>query len=279
MVEDGPESSEIERVFILSGGTISLECAYSASMNRGTVLLSIFLALPIASSAQQPTFAVATIRPSSADVKFEHDGATEVQGNTLSMRDVTVDSCIKWAYGVQNSQIAGPGWMDSDRFDITAKSDGPATQTEMKHLLQGLLAERFGLVFHHEQREMKALVLSVVSSGAKLKPAAAPDAPPSHQNSANGTIARSMSISEWANFIAGPLQMPVLDQTGLAGKYDFSIDFTPYLESGNNMSASRPDSTALIKIVMHDQLGLNIEGRKANVDVIVIDYVTKPSAN
>lgn len=88
-----------------------------------------------------------------------------------------------------------------------------------------------------------------------------------------------MSIREWANFIAGPLQMPVIDETGLTGKYDFSIDFTPYLESGNNMSANRPDTTALIKIVMHDQLGLNIEGRRANVDVMVIDHVTKPSAN
>ena len=229
--------------------------------------------------AQQPTFAVATIHPSAEDVKFEHDGATEIHGDILTMRDVTVDSCIKWAYGVQNSQIAGPGWMDSDRFDITAKSNGPATEDQMKRLLQGLLTERFGLTFHHEQREMKALVLSVASSGAKLKPAAAPDAPPYHQNSANGTIARSMSIREWANFIAGPLQMPVVDQTGLTGKYDFAIDFTPYLESGNNMSASRPDSTALIKIVMHDQLGLDINGRKSTIDVMVIDQVQKPSAN
>ena len=231
-------------------------------------------------SAQQPTFAVATIRPSTTDVKFEHDGAIEFHGDTLNMHDVTVDSCVKWAYGVQNSQIAGPGWMDSDRFDITAKSDGPAREDQMKQMLQSLLVERFGLAFHHEQREMKALVLNVVSSGAKLKPAAAPDAPPFHQNSANGTIARSMSIAEWADFIAGPLQMPVLDQTGLTGKYDFAIDFTPYLpDPGKSMSDARPDATALIKIVMHDQMGLNIEGRKADVDVMVIEHVTKPSAN
>jgi len=230
--------------------------------------------------AQQSTFAVATIHPSSGDVKFEHDGATEVTGDMLRMRDVTVDSCIKWAYGVQNSQIDGPGWLDSDRLDITAKSDGPATEAAMKSMLQALLAQRFHLAFHHEQREMKALVLTVASSGSKLKPAAAPDAPPYRQNSANGTIAKSMPIREWANFIAGPLQMPVVDQTGLTGKYDFAIDFTPYLpEPGKNMSDSRPDATALIKIVMHDQLGLDINGRKAQVDVMVVDHIEKPSAN
>jgi uncharacterized protein (TIGR03435 family) len=235
--------------------------------------------LPLNSLAQQPSFAVATIHPSAADVKFEHDGSIEVSGDTLLMKDVMVQSCIKWAYDVQDSQISGPGWVESDRFDITAKSDGPAGEAAMKKMLQALLADRFGLTFHHEQREMKALVLSVASSGSKLKPAAAPDQPPFRQNSANGSIAKSMPIREWANFIAQPLQMPVVDETGLTGKYDFSIDFTPYLESGNNMNVSRPDTTALIKVVMHDQLGLNIDGRKANVDVMVIDSVEKPSAN
>lgn len=243
--------------------------------------LSLILAMSAASVAhsQKPSFAVATIRPSASSVQFEHDGATEIHGDILNMRDVTIDSCIKWAYGVQNSQIVGPEWLDSDRFDITAKSDGPAREDQMKTMLQSLLVERFGLTFHHERREMKALVLSIAGSGAKLKPAAAPDAPPFHQNSANGTIAKSMSMDEFANFIAGPLQMPVINETGLTGKYDFAIDFTPYLDSGNNMSANRPDTTALIKIVMHDQLGLNIEGRKTNVDVMVIDHAAKPSAN
>ena len=248
--------------------------AVAASLLSGSPgLLSV-------ASAQTSSFAVATIHPSAADVKFEHDGSTEVTGDMLRMRDVTVDSCIKWAYDVQNSQIAGPAWMDSDRFDITAKTESPAGIDEMKTRLKALLADRFHLTFHHEQREMKALVLTVIGSGTKLKPAVAPDAPPFRENSANGTIAKSMPIREWANFIAGPLQLPVVDQTGLTGKYDFAIDFTPYLpDPGKSMSDTRPDGTALIKIVMHDQLGLNIDGRRAKVDVMVIDSVVKPSAN
>ena len=230
--------------------------------------------------SQQSPFAVATIRPSAAEVKFEHDGSIEVFGDTLRMKDVMVQSCIKWAYDVQDSQVAGPGWIDSDRFDITAKSDRPANEDEMKRMLQGLLAERFGLAFHREQREMKALVLSVASGGAKLKPAAAPDDLPYHQNSANGTIAKSMPIREWANFIAGPLQMPVVDETGLTGKYDFVIDFTGYIpEPGKNMDVRRPDATAILKAVLQDQLGLKLEGSRAKVEVMVIDRIEKPSAN
>jgi uncharacterized protein (TIGR03435 family) len=127
---------------------------------------------------------------------------------------------------------------------------------------------------------MKALVLTVASGGAKVKPAAAPDEPPYHQNSANGTIARSMPIHEFADFISGPLQMPVVDETGLTGKYDFAIDFTPYLpEPGKNMDATRPDATAILKAVMQDELGLKIGARRVQVNVMVIDHVVKPSAN
>jgi uncharacterized protein (TIGR03435 family) len=191
-----------------------------------------------------------------------------------------VQSCIKWAYDVQDSQIAGPGWMGSDRFDITAKSDKPANEAAMKQMLQGLLAERFGLSFHRERREMKALILTVASSGAKLKPAAAPDGVPYRQNSANGSVAKSMPIREWANFIAGPLQMPLVDETGLTGKYDFAIDFTGYIpEPGKNMDVARPDATGILKAVLHDQLGLNIGAGKTQVEVMVIDRVEKPSAN
>jgi uncharacterized protein (TIGR03435 family) len=89
-----------------------------------------------------------------------------------------------------------------------------------------------------------------------------------------------MPIGEWANFIAGPLQMPVIDETGLTGKYDFAIDFTSYLpEPGKNMDAARPDATAILKAVLQDELGLKLEGRRAQVDVMVIDSIERPSAN
>ena len=252
-----------------------------APKRRGAwLLLACCAAISVAAQAQQPSFAVATIRPSSGSIQFEHDGKTETSPGTLRMRDVTVHTCIKWAYGVQDSQISGPAWLDSDHFDITAKADAPATDEQMKQMLQTLLADRFKLNFHHQNKELKAFVLTVAKSGLKLTPAASPEGMPFRQNSANGTVAKSMSIREFGDFISGPLQMPVVDETGLTGKYDFAIDFTPYLPApSKNMDGTKPDTTSILMAALQDELGLKLEARKTQVDVVVIDHVEKPSAN
>lgn len=242
----------------------------------------LLLACPAAFSAvsaQQPTFAVASIHPSSGEVKFEHDGNTETTPGTVRMQDVSVETCIKWAYGVQYSQISGPAWIDSDKFDITAKADSPATEDQMKVMMQALLTDRFKLSFHRQDKELKAFVLTVAKGGAKVHPAAAPDAKPFHQNSANGSVVKSMTIREWGDYISGPLQMPVVDETGLPGKYDFVIDFTPYLPDAKNMGPDRPDTTSILMAAMEGELGIKMKTRKTPVDIMVIDHVDKPSAN
>jgi uncharacterized protein (TIGR03435 family) len=231
-------------------------------------------------AAQKPAFEVATIKPSKESVKFEHDGKTTFSGDTLVMQDVSVNTCIKLAYHVQDRQIAGPDWLTSDHFDVTAKSDSPVDEDTMKQMLQTLLADRFALRFHREPREMKAIILTAASGGAKLKPAAAPDAKPFRENTANSTIAKSMPIGEFADFISGPLEIPIVDRTGLTGKYDFVLDFTPYLpDPGKNMDGTRPDTTAILKAALNDELGLKMTAEKAPIDVLVVDHVEKPSEN
>ncbi len=244
------------------------------------VFLSLLVAQPFFAAAQKPTFEVATIRPSRESVKFEHDGKTEFLGDTLRMQDVTVFTCIKLAYHVQDRQIAGPGWLQSDHFDITAKTDGPTDEDTMKRMLQSLLADRFGLIFHREPRVMNVIVLTVAKGGPRLTPTAAPDTKPFRENSANGTIAKSMPIGEFADFLSGPLEMPVVDQTGLTGKYDFALDFTPYLpDPAKNMDGTRPDTTSILKAALSDELGVKMAAGKAPIDVLVIDRVEKPSQN
>ena len=240
-------------------------------------VVCIILALP--AFTQQATFAVASIHPSTAEVKFEHDGSTETTPGTLRMQDVSVETCIKWAYGVQESQIAGPAWIDSDKFDVTAKTDGPTTDDQMRRMMQALLADRFKLSFHHQEKELKAFVLTAAKGGAKVTPAAAPDAKPFRQNSANGSVVKSMTIQQFGDFISQPLHMPVVDQTGLVGKYDFVLDFTPYLPDAHNMGPDRPDSTSILMAALQGELGIKMEARKTPVDVMVIDHVEKPSAN
>src|SRR5271163_197202 len=109
-----------------------------AGIVRGFVVLTGAALGCLTASAQ--AFAVASIRPSAAEVKFEHDGKTETTPGNLRMQDVTVSTCIKWAYGVQDSQISGPEWLQSQHYDIVAKADGPVAADQMKVMLRTLLA-------------------------------------------------------------------------------------------------------------------------------------------
>ena len=106
--------------------------------------------MTVGSAGAQMTFAVASIRPSSESVKFERDGKTDITPVTLRMRDVTIQTCIKWAYGVQRAQIVGPDDLEQTHYDIGAKSDEPVKPEQMKLMMPALLAERFKLKFHRE---------------------------------------------------------------------------------------------------------------------------------
>ncbi|HEX9201871.1 MAG TPA: TIGR03435 family protein [Acidobacteriaceae bacterium] len=246
-----------------------------ARLPVGLVLVAGMLS-GVRATAQQPAFAVATIRLSAGPVPFEHDGKTEISPAMLRMRDVTVNTCLKWAYGIQDSQISGPDWLRSEHLDIVAKSDGPVGGDQMKLMMQALLADRFKLSFHRQERELKAFALTVAKGGAKLHEAASEEKP-SMQNSAVGTVAKATTMQQLANLLAGPLQSPVTDETGLNGKYDFAIDFTNYLPE--DMKTMRPDATSVLLTALQGEIGLKLESRKVVVEVLVVDHVEKPSEN
>ncbi len=230
-------------------------------------------------SAAPPAFSVASIHPSAASVQFEHDGKTETTPGTVTMRDVLVSTCIKWAYGVQDSQISGPEWIGTERYDILAKADGPATDEQMKLMMQALLKERFGLSFHRQAKDLSSYVLTVAKGGHKLKEAAA-DEKMSRTNTAISTVAKAISMREFADFLAGPLKMPVVDATGLTGRYDFVLDFTRYIPGGEQaMKVSYDDTNGIVIAALLGELGLKVESKKESVEVLVIDNVHRPSDN
>ena len=224
----------------------------------------------------QSAFDVAVIRPSSGEVKFEHDGKTVVSYGTLRMHDVTVSTCIQWAYGITRPQIAGPDAIRTVHYDITAKTDPGATKEQMQAMMRTLLSDRFKVAFHVEKRELKVFTMTVAKGGIKMKPSA-PGVEMSHENSATGMVAHSISMQELADYLADPLGAPLTDGTGLTGRYDFVIDFTPYV----NMEQSdvRPDPVSVLKSALKGDLGLDLVQGKAVVDVTVVDHVEAPSAN
>jgi uncharacterized protein (TIGR03435 family) len=156
------------------------------------------------------------------------------------------------AYDVKAYQVSGPVWLDTERYDIVAKVPPGATKEQVRVMWQSLLAERFGLKLHHESKEFKVEDLVVATGGHKLKESVVddPDAegPPKMDKNGDLTgpglvwiikpgpngqtvhgVARAQPLSKLTVTIGGQIHRPVLDKTGLTGKYDFTLDFTPDL--------------------------------------------------
>jgi uncharacterized protein (TIGR03435 family) len=250
-------------------GRITRRAAVSALI----LLSTVGVAKP---ALAQTSFDVAVIRPSSGQVKFERNGKTEVAYGTLRMHDVTVSTCIQWAYGTTRALVTGPDSLKDVHYDITAKTDPHATKEQMQLMLRTLLSERFKLAFHVEKKEMRVYTLTVAKSGIKMRPSA-PGVEMHHENSATGMVAQSITMRELADYLSDPLDAPLTDGTGLPGRYDFTIDFTPYV----NMEQSdvRPDAVSVLKSALKGDLGLDLVQGKAVVDVMVVDHVEAPSSN
>jgi uncharacterized protein (TIGR03435 family) len=235
----------------------------------------VFNLFAMAATAQE-SFDVAVIRPSSAEVKFERNGETKLAYGTLTMRDVTVSTCIQFAYGTQQPLISGPPSLKSTHYDITAKTAPEASNEQVRFMMRTLLRERFRLAFHTEKKEMHVYTLVVAKSGIKMQ-AAAPDGESFHQNSAIGMVGKSMSMREFAEYMSDAIGAPLTDGTELPGRYDFKIDFTPYVDMEHN--DVRPDPIAVSRAALKGELGLDVVPRKEVVDITVVDHVDPPTAN
>ena len=141
--------------------------------------------------------------------------------------------------------------------------------------MRALLTERFQLAFHTERKELRSFALAIAKGGPKLK-RATPDEVPYRQNSRMGTVARATTTQEFADFLSGPVEKPVVDKTGLTGRWDFAFDFTNYM---TDEPKGLDDFLQVLNMTLQGELGLKLEPEKDVVDVMVIDHVSKASAN
>ncbi|HEV2446776.1 MAG TPA: TIGR03435 family protein [Candidatus Sulfopaludibacter sp.] len=240
------------------------------------------------------------------------------------------------AYDVKNFQIVGPPWLDSERFDITATMPPETTKEQFRVMLQNLLAERFKLAVHHETKELPMYALTVAKSGPKLQEAKEtpppadgdvlpPPPPGGPKMGADGFpelppgilgrpgmfnimmpgrarfVARQQTMQDLAQRLTGQLNRPVADETGLTGKYDFTLTFQPTEgmmgpmgalpvappppggAAGGAPASMAPEGAELppdIFRAVQSQLGLRLDAKKGSVDVIVIDHMEKaPTEN
>jgi uncharacterized protein (TIGR03435 family) len=212
---------------------------------------------------------------------------------------------IRMAFKFDSFQISGePGWANTTRFDVQAKADSSVDQVlaklsndqarqEKLHMLQMLLVDRFNLKVHEETKEGQTFALTVMKSGPKFHetkpdtpdPTEAKDHPdqkmPSLYQSGDGRrgyefIAHGATMKSLAQALEGQFQTSVSDETGLTGKYDFTLQY-----HGATTDDSTDDDTVWPPLLtaIQDQLGLKLKATKAPVKILVIDHIDKPSEN
>jgi uncharacterized protein (TIGR03435 family) len=227
-----------------------------------------------------PGWEVVTVKPSDPDDKFD---VMSTRGRHIVIRNNTVQSMLRLAYGVQKSQIVGaPEWAKTARFDADGVPDvaGEPNMKQFQTMVQKLLAERFGLKAHHERRDMPVYALQVAKDGPKMAPSKSdPNALPDNEGmGGNGRQIRkytNVSMADLAMMLQFNLDRPVVDQTGVKGRYDFRMQWTV----ADAPPTTDTDAPPGLFTAIQEQIGLKLKPAKAPVDVLVIDHVEQPSAN
>ena len=237
-----------------------------------------------------PSFEVATIKPSKTD---QPGRFFRFRGRHFTTTNTSLNDLISYSYKIHNDQIIGaPGWAGTEKYDIDAEPDGEGMPNDQqwKDMMQKLLAERFALTSHHDKKELPVYVLSVARSGPKLDKS---DAGPngrfgwSFQGRIGGDMTFSdASMTDFATLMQrNVLDRPVVDQTGLAGRYDFNLNWTPDDSQFQGMGAKPSPPTDSgntppnLYTAIQEQIGLKLDATRALAEVLVIDHVEKPSEN
>jgi len=236
-----------------------------------------------------PTFEVATIKPSKPD---EQGKAFLVRDNRFKTINVTLSEMMSFAYGVHAKQVIGaPAWMTTDKFDIDAKPDGEGAPNDKqwKGMLQKLIVDRYKLTFHRDKKELSVYVLSVAKTGQKMtKSQGDPNGLPGlfFRGRPGDLHVTNANMADFAGLMQeAVLDRPVLDQTGITGRWDFNLNWTPDDSQFSGMGAKIPPPTdgasqpPALYTAIQEQIGLKLDATKAPAEVMVIDHVEKPSEN
>jgi len=276
------------------------------TMTTLTKVLAVVAATAVGLQAQAPetrqAFDVASIKREtgvSSGVTFAARA-----GGTLTVINNPLTNVIDNAYGIRRYQlIGGPDWINSDRYNIQAKATGDATRAEMMAMLQSLLEDRFKLTVHRETRELPIYVLTVAKGGIKLQPAReggcvnvdpryprrpAPGEKPTPSCGNNNITASTWNASaidmaSAAAALVGVLGRNVIDRTGITGKYDIHVQWTPDqapagVDNAGQANALASESAAPpLVTVLEQDLGLKLESTRGPIDVLIIDRVERPS--
>ena len=232
-----------------------------------------------------PGFEVASIKPTPPDTQGR---LYTVKGRQFLTINTSVANLITFAYGVHERQIInGPEWTTKDHYDVTGVPDvdGAPNSRQMRSMIQKLLADRFKLTFHRDKQELPVYALMVAKNGPKLtKSAGDPNGLPSLLFRGLGLLpAQNATMTDFANVMqSAVMDRPVVNQTGIEGRYDFTLNWTPDDSQFRSMGARVPpppenQTVPGLFTAIQEQLGLRLEPTRAAAEVLVIDKVEKPT--
>jgi uncharacterized protein (TIGR03435 family) len=278
---------------------------------RQTDMRLSFLLIPFTASlllAQAPlSFEVASIKP--AEPGARGSMLMMKTGGGFQGKNITIKLLIQQAYSVRDFQVSGgPGWMSTEHFDIIAKcAEGTFSDEQTREMMQSLLADRFQLIPKRETKDLPAYSLVVAKGGPKLKEAVEKPSgdgpaeisgiipkptgasigfsgkPKGFVMMGRGQIkADAAAMESFANSLSNALARPVIDHTGLTGRYDIKLDFSPEgqaMPPKDGEEAPADSASPSIFTAVQEQLGLKLEATHAPGVVIVVERLEKPSAN
>lgn len=228
-----------------------------------------------------PDWDVVVVKP---DAPNSTEAGFWIHNRGLEIKGKTAEQLLLYGYGLQENQVLNaPDWMRTERWYVegVAGVPGQPNREQVGSLVRKLLAERFGLVMHHEQREMRVFALAVAKGGPKMAPSADDPNAPMHENDSQSAGQATMSVKNVSmGELAGMLMRlfldrPVVDQTGLIRRYDFQLKWTQD-ETAAPTDGSAPPG---IFTAIQEQIGLKLEPTKAPADVMLVDKVERPGAN
>jgi uncharacterized protein (TIGR03435 family) len=249
--------------------------------------IAFMLLFPFASHAHSqnqhpPSFEVASIRPVPGEESAREGGSRsqiETAADSLTMRNIDLSEMVQWAYGLQHYQLSDLGSMLGPRYDLRAKSGERVSDNTLRLMLRDLLAARFKLQLHREQKKISVYELVVAKGGPRLPKDKSATLPPSSAKESlprvvdGSFIFQNVTLGEFAQQLAElrGIEFPVIDRTGIPGVYDITLKTAA-------SALLDPNGPSLLTLIQ-EQLGLKLLSAKDPIEVVVVDHFEPPSAN
>jgi len=230
------------------------------------------------------SFEVASVKPAAPCCAAGQWRESKAGEDRIDFRYVTLRYSIAFAYRLKEYQVSGPAWLGEARYDMVAKGPEGTRHDQLPEMMQALLAERFKLELHHEKKEFSVFALMVGRNGPKLNPLPAADGAPEGasfgmSDSPNGVgriEVKHGDMAALANFLPRFVGRPVVNLTGLEGRYDFDLEFSR--EDLNGMvrtdaaeSGAAPAEFGASIFTSIQRIGLKLDAQKLPLDAVVVD--------